>query len=227
MLRALLVLLAVANLLAFAWSRGWLGSDGEVGQREPQRLQQQSQPERLTLLSPQAATDLQQRSCLELGPWTGETQLREALSGLERLGLSSADWQLGSVDLPGVWAVATAPIADRAALQRKEEVYKRNKLDYSLLAGQSGDAAAASLLLSRHASEAAAKAALEQLGRRGFRDLRVLQLQAPQQRFSLQLPRADGLLKRQISESRNKALLGSAGLRACAAAAPDAAAASR
>ncbi|WP_334155211.1 SPOR domain-containing protein [Tepidimonas sp.] len=55
MLRALVVLLLVANGALWAWQSGWLGSAGGSGTtdtaREPQRLAQQVVPERLRLLN--------------------------------------------------------------------------------------------------------------------------------------------------------------------------------
>ena len=58
MLRALVVLLLAANLLFFAFDRGWL--DGFAGvaarsEREPQRMTQQQTPDAVALLAPQAA----------------------------------------------------------------------------------------------------------------------------------------------------------------------------
>jgi hypothetical protein len=59
MLRTLVVLLLLANAGFFAWHQGWL--DGVVGVstqqgREPERLTQQINPERLIVLAPQAAS---------------------------------------------------------------------------------------------------------------------------------------------------------------------------
>jgi len=54
MLRALVVLLLVANLAFYLWTLGWL--DGIVGvsargDREPERLANQVNPERIVVLS--------------------------------------------------------------------------------------------------------------------------------------------------------------------------------
>jgi len=50
MLRWAIVVLALANLLYFGWSQGWLG-DPQQNQREPERLQGQVQPELLRLMN--------------------------------------------------------------------------------------------------------------------------------------------------------------------------------
>lgn len=201
MLRTLVALLLLVNALFFAWTQGWLdpitGSHANSG-REPQRMQLEQQRERLSILSPQAATALQQPVCLEFGPYASDESLRGAQAALERLGLTPAAWQVDSSEQPGVWAVATAKLESREQLSRKEDAFKRLKIDFEVLSGKPDEQP--SLLLSRHPSEAAAKAALE--ARRPLRELRVLQLQAPQPRHLLRLPTANGLLARQISDSR-------------------------
>jgi hypothetical protein len=67
LLRALFLILLLANALFYGWSQGWL--DGLLASqhpdREPERLQLETHPERLRLLSPQAVTALQTRACLE------------------------------------------------------------------------------------------------------------------------------------------------------------------
>lgn len=58
MLRALVLVLLVANGFVFAWSQGWLSpllQPPGAAEREPDRLLQQIQPESITVLSPAAA----------------------------------------------------------------------------------------------------------------------------------------------------------------------------
>ncbi|WP_397534624.1 hypothetical protein [Roseateles sp.] len=202
MLRTLVALLLLANALFFAWTQGWLdpviGTHGHSG-REPHRMQLEQQRERLSILSPQAVTALQQPVCLEFGPFGSDEALRGAKAALERLNLTPAAWQVDSSEQPAVWAVATAKLDSREQLSRREEALKRLKIDYEPLTGKPDEQP--SLLLSRHASEAAARAALE--ARRPLRDLRVLQLQPPQPRHLLRLASANGLLARQITDSRD------------------------
>lgn len=56
MLRLLVLVLLVANLAYFAWSRGHLAGIVPVAadQREPQRLQQQVRPDAIRILPPGA-----------------------------------------------------------------------------------------------------------------------------------------------------------------------------
>jgi hypothetical protein len=58
MLRALVLVLLVANGFVFAWSQGWLSpllQPPGVAEREPERLLQQVRPDSITVLSPAAA----------------------------------------------------------------------------------------------------------------------------------------------------------------------------
>lgn len=60
MLRALVILLLLANLGFLAYTQGWLdeiiGAEPDSAQREPHRLARQVSPEKIRLLSPKAAS---------------------------------------------------------------------------------------------------------------------------------------------------------------------------
>ncbi|QPF75923.1 hypothetical protein G8A07_25400 [Roseateles sp. DAIF2] len=227
MLRALVVMLLLANLLALGWSQGWLDRVlGLHAEREPERLKLENHPERMTVLSPQAVTALQTRSCQELGPLAGDEGLRAAQAALERLGLGSADWQvLVRGEQGGLWVVATIKLGSAEFRARKEETYKRMKLNFEPLQGLPDEQP--SLVLSEHPSEQAAASALAGYEQRALKGLRVLQLRAAQTRHALSLPRADAALTAQLqnllASGREPALAG-ATLAACPAA-PEAAAA--
>lgn len=224
LLRALFLILLLANALFYGWSQGWL--DGLLARqhpdREPERLQLETHPERLRLLSPQAVTALQTRACLELGPLNGDEALRAAQTALVQLGAAEADWRLQSSAQPGLWAVATIKLGSADFRARKEETYKRMKLAYEPLQGLPEEQP--SLVLSQHASEKAAQAALAALEQRALKGLRVLQLRPGQTRHQLSLPKADAALQAQLqallAAGREPALAGAA-LKPCA---PEAAA---
>ncbi|MFN0186367.1 MAG: hypothetical protein ACKVQR_21340 [Aquabacterium sp.] len=59
MLRALLVLLLLANLAFLSYTQGWLdgllGPPDQAQQREPHRLERQINPDKIRLLTPRAA----------------------------------------------------------------------------------------------------------------------------------------------------------------------------
>lgn len=198
MLRSLVLILLAANALFFAWTRGWLDSiaPSQSG-REPQRLEAQQHPERIQLLNAQDAASLQQRSCMEIGPLKGEEPLRNALTLLNKAGVAASEWQDQRSEQPGVWAVATIKFPNKEFGQRKEETYHRLKISFEYLNGMPEEMP--SMILSRHASEKAAEAAVEALGQRALKGLRVLQLQAPQTQHLLVFANADGPLRKTLS----------------------------
>ena len=207
MLRALLVALLLLNLLFFGWSQGWLDTVLGLragGEGEPERLQLAQHAERVTVLSPQAISAMQTRSCLELAPLPGDAALKAAQAALERFGLGSSDWRVQSSEQPGRWVVATLKFESGEQQARKEEVFKRLRLAYEPLPAPQGEQP--SLVLSQHASAEAAEAALAAYEKRALRGLRVLQLQAPGQLHSLQLPSADGSVQARLLNAKDPAL---------------------
>ncbi|MCV2370371.1 hypothetical protein [Roseateles oligotrophus] len=224
MLRALVLLLLLLNAAFFGWTQGWLDPLVGIkasGDREPERIAQQLHPERVTLLSPQAAAALQTRSCLELGPLNGDTALAEAQAVLQRAGFTASDWQAQSSEQAGVWAVATIRLPSKDFQARKEETYKKMKIGFEYLSGPPEELP--TMVLSRHASDKAAAAALEALTQRSLKGLRVMQLQAPLQRHSLRVPKADSAQTAKLMGlAKEPALHG--GFRACAAQPAEAAA---
>jgi len=215
MLRALLVLLLAANVAFFAWTQGWLDAVTGLraqGDREPERLQQQQHPERLTLVSPQTAKALQTRACLELGPVEGEEALHGLQAQLDKAGVAAGEWQDIASEVAGVWAVATIKFPNKEFQTRKEETYKRLKISYEYLDGPADEMP--SMVLSRHASEKAAADQVEALSQRALKGLRVLPLQAPKALHLLRFAQADGGLQARLAAIKNG---GSLNLKPCAA----------
>ena len=225
MLRAIIVLLLLLNALFFVWTRGWLDSAIGIkasGDREPERMARQLQPEQIQLLGAQAAAALAKRSCLELAtPPENDAALQAAQAALVRAGLPGTAISSSSSEQPGVWVVATIKLGTKDFKDRKEETYKRMHIAFEPLTGPADELP--SLVLGRFASEAAAKTALDGYEQRFLKGLRVLQLQAPSRRFSLRIAQADGPMQAKLAGSKEPALAG--GFKACAAA-PDTAAAS-
>ncbi|MBA4218935.1 MAG: hypothetical protein V3V71_10200 [Roseateles sp.] len=222
-MRVVVVLLLAANLLFFTWSRGWLdavtGLPAEAG-REPQRLAAQQHPERIQPLAASAVAALTQTSCLELGPLDGDAALAAAQAALK--GVGTAEIQVRSTELPGVWVVATIKLSDPDFRARKEATYKQLRLPFEPLDGLPAEQPA--FVLSRHASAEQAGAEMAALDKRGLKGLRVLALTPPRSRHSLVLPQADGLLAARLKASTDPAL--AAGFKACSAPAGAASAAS-
>lgn len=183
MLRALVAALLLANLLFFAWTRGWL-SPGllpppHAGEREPERLAAQRRPESIKLVTPQAASAAAAAAaavCLEAGPF-GDADLGVAEAAVLAAGVPANAFERRDVQPPPAWLVYMGRFADAAALRTKEDELKRLKVGFEAL--KAPPDLAPGLQLSRHDSKDAADAALAQLVQRGVRTAKVVALPAP------------------------------------------------
>ena len=203
-MRALVLILVLANALFFGWSRGWLDGITGIpadGEHEPQRMAQQLHPERVQLLGRDAVAALQKTACMELGP---VANLANAQAQLTKLGVPAASFAPRTEAVPGVWALATIRLTSKDFQARKEETYKKMRIAFEYLQGHPDEEP--TLILSRHASEGAAQAALAQADTRGLKGLRVLPLQAPSQRTMLVFAQADGLLQAKLKNLRDASL---------------------
>jgi hypothetical protein len=220
-MRTIVLVLALANALFFGWSRGWLdgvtGTSADGG-REPQRIAQQLNPQRVQLLGSDAQAALQKTGCLALGPYADAESLRLAQTGLVKAGVPANMIAPVQQTTPGVWAVATIKLSTPDFRARKEETYHKMHIPFELLKGRPEEDP--TLILSRHDSEKAAQAALAQLDARGLKGLRVLPLQAAGSRTELVIDKADGLLQAKLRTLRDAAL--AAKVHECPAAAADA-----
>lgn len=210
MLRILFIATLLLNLLVFVFTQGWL--DGLTGlhargDSDPARLQQQVNPEQMQLLNAQAAKSAQARSCLEFGPLVGDEALRSVQAQLEKAGIAASQWQDLRAEQAGVWAVATIRFPNKDFQQRKEETYKRMRINFEYLAGPPEEVP--TMVLSRHGSEKAAEAALEAMSQRALKGLRVMQLQAASSLHVLRFAQADGITQgrlrgiRELGEGRS------------------------
>lgn len=214
MLRFLFIAALVLNALVFAFTQGWLDSVTGIrarGDSDPARLARQVQPEQLQLLNAQAAKSVQARACLEFGPLMGEEVLRSVQAQLDKAGIAASQWQDQRAEQAGVWAVATIRFPNKEFQQRKEETYKRMRINFEYLAGPPEEVP--TMVLSRHGSEKAAEAALEAMSQRALKGLRVMQLQAASSLHVLRFAQADGVTQGKLRGIRE---LGEA--RACPAA---------
>ncbi|ANH70019.1 hypothetical protein [Mitsuaria sp. 7] len=185
MLRAAVALLFVINVLVFGWNKGWIAG---VSSTAP-RLDQQINPERLSLLNQKAVTQLAARSCLELGPLIGDELLKRANAALSGAGIAASSIESNAVNTGGVWALATIKMPSKDFRERKEDTYRSAKIAFEPLQGFPDEQP--TLVLSKHDSEAAALAALDGMTKRNYKGLRVMRLQEPLQQTTLRLSRLD------------------------------------
>ncbi len=218
MLRILFIAALLLNALVFAFTQGWLDSVTGLrarGDSDPARLARQVQPEQLQLLNAQAAKSVQARACLEFGPLMGEDALRSVQAQLDKAGIAASQWQDQRAEQAGVWAVATIRFPNKDFQQRKEETYKRMRINFEYLAGPPEEVP--TMVLSRHGSEKAAEAALEAMSQRALKGLRVMQLQAASSLHVLRFAQADGVTQgklrsiKELGEGRACAASGASG----------------
>lgn len=125
MLRALLVLLLLANLVWWGATHGWLPASwlpfpDDQAQREPGRLARQVRPESVTI-RPRGTGPAAQPACLQTSAFTTTEALATAEAALLGAGLPAARWEV--VTEGGGRLVRVNEIDDeaRAALQRAQD----------------------------------------------------------------------------------------------------------
>jgi hypothetical protein len=226
MLRALVAALVLANVLFFAWARGWLEPVWPAphsGEREPARLAAQLHPERVVVLPASAAsvaiTAAREAAlaCLEAGP-IGEADIAVAESALAAAHLADGQWLREAAPLPPLWLVYAARSADASLTQARAQLLERLKISVTPL--EAPPELAGGLLLSRHATREAAEAALATVAAgiaatetRPLRYLRVASLPAPPAQFWLRVPRAGSVQQDQLKALPPALLAG--GFKAC------------
>lgn len=187
MLRALALLLLLANLGFHAWTQGWLspwlpppGSD-----REPQRLAAQLHPERIAVLSDRAASAALAAAqsaapheepallCLEAGPFD-EAGARAAEALLAEHGVPPDAVTRELVARNQTWGVVIGRFADRDAMRARAEELARLELRSEELS--TPPALVPGLRLGNYSDRFGAEAALAALVAKGVDDARVVPL---------------------------------------------------
>lgn len=241
MLRVLVVALLLANGLFYAWAQGWLSPwvPARAEQREPGRLQQQVQPERVTVLSARDAGAMLAAAaasaaasggvaaaasagaampaddtlrCLEAGPFT-DAALPAVLSLLQQHGVPDGSVQHDVTGSASTWAVVMGRFADREAQRAKLEELRRLGVRADELSSPA--ALVPGLRLGHFSDRYGAETALASLNRRGVRTARVVELPAGTLRHWLRAPQADGELQTRLRGLPGERL--GAGFQACVA----------
>jgi len=211
MLRATVALLVVANLLFFAWTRGWIGTPPSHGEREPERLQQQVRPELVKLYAgPKASSAAAANAlvCLEAGPFS-EADAGVAEAALLAAGVPANAYARRQVEQPPVFLVYMGRFADAPAQRAKEDELRRLKLAFDEV--RTPPELAPGLALSRHDSRESADTALIALAQRGVRSARVVALPAAPAQHWLRAERVDNTLRARIVALRQPVIAASFG----------------
>ena len=138
-MRTVLVLLLLANLTLFAYTRLDGGSSGEAV-----RLSEQVQPDKIKLLTPQEVAALGPAKvasladvCVEWGPFS-DAERAKVLADLEPLGIGKLT-TTRRVDVAGLWSPMLAPYSNRAAADRRAgELRAMNLRDVSVVDAPGG-----------------------------------------------------------------------------------------
>ena len=219
MLRALVVLLLLANIAFFAWARGWLGAPPHHAEREPERLQAQVRPEVVTVLPPGTASAAVQAAvaaalqCLEAGPFADAT-INAAEAAIAPASLPDGSWaRVESAAAAPVWLVFAGRYPEAALRKSREEDLRKLNLSFELITAPPD--LAPGLVLSRHTSRDEAQGWLNERSATPLRGARVVQLPAPPAAYRLRVARAEPDQAERLKALPAEALAG--GFRPCAA----------
>ncbi len=231
MLRLAVVVLLIANAAMLAFNLGLLdrlGSDRDA-EAEPQRLARQVDPDRVQVLTPQAASAAiaaaaaaaaasaaaaAAPACMQAGPFAG-ADAAPAEKLLADLGLPASSWQAERSDRGGIYLVYMGRYADPEAVQRKLKELERIQVSAEPL--RDAPEFQPGVSLGRFESQAPAAAELARLVQRGVRTARVVTLRAATPTLMLRVPAADAALRQRLA---TLALPGGLGFVRCEAAAP-------
>ena len=213
MLRAVVLLLILANGVYYAWSQGLLLSWGwaPTQQEEPYRLAQQIRPEAVRVLPSddglRVEGDGRGPECLQAGPFDDKlaAPLRQALAGWP-----GGTWSLEPATAPGRWIVYMGRYASVDNVDKKKGELRQIGVAFEPLANADLEPG---LSLGGFASQAEANAHLERLATRGVRTAKVVQERPDVPGQRLTLPAVDDALRGRLDDL--KPVLAGRPLRSC------------
>jgi hypothetical protein len=216
MLRLLVLLLALANIGYFAWTRGALAPLGLMPsvQTEPQRMQTQIRPDAIRLLTPEEAREAENSSpprrpasaasdvvssadaptteCLQAGLFNEEqtARLRASLGA----DLPFGSWQFESSVEPARWIVYMGKYNSEAMAKKRGEL-RQLGVDFRTV---NNEALAPGLALASFAQQADAEKELARVAAKGVRTARVAQERPETRGQILKLAAVDAALRAQL-----------------------------
>jgi hypothetical protein len=210
-MRTTLLALVLANAGYFAWSQGHLMGLGEAGswadpqpKRAPQRLEEQRQPERLTLLpatptatartpeSPPPGTE-SETICLQASGLS-DTQASALRDGLSTA-LPERSWEMETSVQPARWVVYLGKFPNLEALRARKTELRTAKVEHRDV---SNPALQPGLALGTFSTEAAAAQAQRDLVRGGIKNTKVVTERPETRQHALVLPLATTALQNTV-----------------------------
>ncbi len=191
MARAAFVILVLGNLAFFAWANGYFGT-GDDG-REPGRLREQVQPERLRVAIRDESVQQPSPACRRIGPLT-PAAAEQMKTTWEAKGVRAA---ILPIEEASYWVVIPG-ITDKATADRKTAELRRLGVKEFLLVADSV-AKQYVVSLGTFQGEDSAKEFLLQMNRKGVKSARIEPKTRAGDRVRLELTGdADLLAKQQI-----------------------------
>ncbi|MEY4711471.1 MAG: hypothetical protein RIS88_921 [Pseudomonadota bacterium] len=203
MLRLAVLVLLLANAAWFAWAQDLLRpwGLGPSSQAEPQRMDQQMQPEAVRLVQGEEAARLVESAppvrppeCLASAP------LPDAVAAALRQRLAAwppGSWRMEPAVEPARWIIYMGKYPDTEMVERKKAELRRRGVSFEPVANPSLQPG---LSLGGFTSQAAANDQLAVLATRDVRSARVV-LERPELRGpALRLPLVDDLLRPRLAE---------------------------
>jgi hypothetical protein len=220
MLRLLVLVLLLANVLSLAWGQGWLAHLGTwaapASTREPQRLQQQLQPERLVLTnsarppvpapaSPDAPGDRPNHAATAPTPddpnpatvpaeptvclQMGVLNDKQAarLKPLLDEALPDQSWAMETSVQPARWIVYSGKLANAEAVAARRAELRQLRVEFRDV---SNPALQPGLALGTYSTEAAAQQALRDVTRAGVKGAKVVAERPETTLYMARVPRA-------------------------------------
>jgi len=202
-MRALFFILILANLVFFGWQAGYIGP-GEEKKGEPERLNQQIAPEKIRLISAEAARRSAEiararAACLEWGSFPAQ----EADRAQAALGPLALGERLTSrkVEEAAQWWVFMPPQGNKANADKKtDELKKLGITDYFVVTDDGANKWAISLGVFR--TEDAAKNYLGAVTAQGVKTARVGERETRVQKTMFQIREVDDALRARMAEIR-------------------------
>lgn len=225
MMRATLLVLLLANAGYFTWAQGHWSALAGAGSwadpaplREPQRLAQQRQPERLTVLAATPASPVvTDRPPPKVpGDAAGACLQAASLSNTQAVGLRGAlatalpdgGWQIETTVQPARWVVYLGKFPSAEALRTRKAELRAAKVDHRDV---NNPALQPGLALGTFPTEAAATQALRDVTRNGIKNAKVVTERPETRQHTLTLPKATPALQDTV-QGLNGGLAGAAPL---------------
>ncbi len=232
MLRLIVIALLIANAALLAFNLGVFErlERGREAQAEPGRLARQIDPERVQVLTPQAASAAivaaaqaasaaAAPACMQAGPFV-DADVAPAEKLLADLSLPEGSWHAERGTRDGAYLVYMGRYGDPDAVQRKLAELGRIQIEAEALRDAPGLEPGVSL--GRFESQPLAQAELARLAQRGVRTARVVTLHPATPTLTLRVPAADAALRARLAALT---LPGGLGFARCDVSLPEAAAA--